>query len=541
MKSARMLVALLWGLLSLVNGWGQTMGSLPLLVLKPFNDVSSEAKELGLGETLRTMFYTSLDGGLIFRIPTPDSVRDFSLESLKRNLGPQARQTHFLGAGFASKVAGIIQLDLQIYDIYTGTLVYSTYFQTDKLTALRANVEQTVNEAEAAIFRDTLSELAIKTTPGNSQVMLDNRFVGLSDKSGDLKLDKVFPGSYVMRVLNTGYMEYQDNVVIKPRAATNVTATLALEPGSLMIDSVPPHAVINLDGRKVGETPYRIGKIEPGEHRIRLELADYKPWESKWTIASREESQIKATMEISPGSLRLTTNPETANVIYNGKDMGKTPLSLYNLKPGTYTLEINYPKYETQTISAVINPNKETEYKAELAKKKGLVSVLSTPDGADIYLSNPALGIPKTLLGQTPLKLYPLELGDYQLVLEKSGYYPVNKNLWVNTGSEKVVLVESELKHIPGSIRVTTKPEQAEIFLNGAFRGITPLEIMDVEPGTYTVMVKTAYNAKDMTVQVEPNKVAEVDLALTKPSTVFIPGIVVTAISLLSFLLVMGQ
>lgn len=58
-----------------------------------------------------------------------------------------------------------------------------------------------------------------------------------------------------------------------------------------------------------------------------------------------------------------------------------------------------------------------------------------------------------------------------------------------------------------GSIKVTTRPGVAEVYLNGMMSGVTPLEISDLPAGEYAVMIKTnKYRPVTKRVAVQPGK-----------------------------------
>ncbi len=65
-----------------------------------------------------------------------------------------------------------------------------------------------------------------------------------------------------------------------------------------------------------------------------------------------------------------------------------------------------------------------------------------------------------------------------------------------------------------GTIAVTSRPANAEVFVDGAFAGFTPLRY-GVRPGSYEVDVRAAaHSSARETVVVQPDRVSDVDVAL---------------------------
>lgn len=107
---------------------------------------------------------------------------------------------------------------------------------------------------------------------------------------------------------------------------------------------------------------------------------------------------------------------------------------------------------------------------AWVARAPRILSVISEPAGA---LAK-ADGIP---VGETPLKNFRVPAGVKTLRLEKQGYIPVDYPLHAE---EKEIFLR--LAAAPFTIRVTSEPGAAKVFLDGNLRGETPMEGLEV-PG----------------------------------------------------------
>ena len=73
--------------------------------------------------------------------------------------------------------------------------------------------------------------------------------------------------------------------------------TAAVGPATVRVLSRPAGAQVVLDGRVIGRTPLEIGAVSPGEHSIRLELTDFKRWETTMDVKPGDQLRVQASLE----------------------------------------------------------------------------------------------------------------------------------------------------------------------------------------------------------------------------------------------------
>lgn len=79
--------------------------------------------------------------------------------------------------------------------------------------------------------------LMIQSTPGQSQVYIDDEPVGTTSTEGRLKLTQLAPGSHSVRISLAGYQDYEKTVNLTGGIVTSLTATL--QPAA-PVPEVPP-------------------------------------------------------------------------------------------------------------------------------------------------------------------------------------------------------------------------------------------------------------------------------------------------------------
>ena len=178
----------------------------------------------------------------------------------------------------------------------------------------------------------------------------------------------------------------------------------------------------------------------------------------------------------------FTSQPEGANVVVDDAMRGVTPLTLYDLAPGNHHVRFELPNYEGVDEFLTLREGGFSQKNAVLNPVKGLLLILTEPEGCDVSLDGVSLG-------QTPRLITSLNAKDaYRLLLQKPGYQSRNVDVKFNG---RVPLVKRELLIVDsGIIEVTSEPSGADVMVNGQPRGQTPLTVRDVPKGRATVTLQ---------------------------------------------------
>ncbi|MFH1006165.1 MAG: PEGA domain-containing protein [Candidatus Latescibacterota bacterium] len=144
----------------------------------------------------------------------------------------------------------------------------------------------------------------------------------------------------------------------------------------LVLDSVPSGARITLDGKVMGDTPFRI-HLEAGDHRILLEKAFCAPWEQSVYFYNGEKKRILATLE-KRGNLRIFSEPPGARLSLDGVFAGLTPVLLESLPAEPRVLEVAYEGREPMRELVSVVPGRTIEVQVVL--RKPLLPLLSAKD-----------------------------------------------------------------------------------------------------------------------------------------------------------------
>lgn len=106
----------------------------------------------------------------------------------------------------------------------------------------------------------------------------------------------------------------------------------------------------------------------------------------------------------------------------------------------------------------------------------GQIRVTTSPEGATLTCNG-------SLCDATPSTIQRLTAGTYLLVAEKPGYVSARRTVSIMEGTH--ASVDMTLEPLHGLVLVQSNPTGAEVRVNGAFRGKTPVFVPDLPPGTH--------------------------------------------------------
>ena len=149
----------------------------------------------------------------------------------------------------------------------------------------------------------------------------------------------------------------------------HIHGTLSQATGTISVTSTPSDALLYLDDRYRGKTPYTITAVSPGYHIIKLTLADYLDWSKEVHVPAGETAQIHGTLSQATGTISVTSTPSDALIYLDDRYRGKTPHTITKVSPDYHTLRLTLDGYldwstnlqvragETSDIAAIMSPS----------------------------------------------------------------------------------------------------------------------------------------------------------------------------------------
>ena len=223
-----------------------------------------------------------------------------------------------------------------------------------------------------------------------------------------------------------------------------------------------------------------------------------------------QQMGLPTTVEKTYGSIDVTTDPQGANILIDGVEVGVTPKTIPNLETGPHNLILNYPGYERLQKRIMVEDGKTIPISEYLVPKTGSLSILSEPIGATVYLDN-------FVKGETPLDIPELPVKDYMIRLELKDYQMLERRVTVQYAENTTQ--KFSLDPLPGKLNVFTSPARATIIIGGerytsSSSGIATIEL---PVGQYRIEIsKDGYEPLEKQVSIKPNDLGTLDINLKK-------------------------
>lgn len=275
---------------------------------------------------------------------------------------------------------------------------------------------------------ESISYIQVSASPSDGSVCLDH----WNCQPTPVTFATTSNSYHSISVYHDGYqMSTQTVYANDPGMTTTVSVTLSAnspQTGTLDLSSRPTNADIWLDGRYYGTTPLVIGGLSDGDHSLTLKRASYYDFTEPFTIVAGQISTLSPAMS-------------------------------------AYTSSSGY----------------------------GDIEIQSNPVGAAVYVNNNYVG---TTISSTPLYATQLSPGTYTVRVTLANYQPYTENAIVKPGAvynvqaNMALVTSGAATDTTGQITVRSNPSGANIYLDNAYRGLTPLTLVGIQKGSHTILLK---------------------------------------------------
>lgn len=207
-----------------------------------------------------------------------------------------------------------------------------------------------------------------------------------------------------------------------------------------------------------------------------------------------------AAPAIVPAQLTINSTPEGAQVSVDGQTESSwiTPFNATNLTPGQHTIVISKSGFATQTRVLEASSGSKALLVIQLAATTSILSVNSSPEGAEIVLDGHRTG------HVTPAQLTIEKAGSHTLLFHKQGYLDESTSTNVQMGQNvhfsttlKVLGITDDIHYKKflgggklqgqGTVSIKTDPKGAQVAINRRILDRnTPVEFY-LNPGLYVV------------------------------------------------------
>jgi hypothetical protein len=304
------------------------------------------------------------------------------------------------------------------------------------------------------------------------------------------------PGHSVT-VTKPGYQTWSQTLSGNPAAGQTIEITANLNPvnptGNIYVTSSPSGATATLDSSDRQTTPCSFTGITPGYHTVQVTLPGYQSYSSSVNLKSGQTVNVNANLNpsTSTGWLQATSSPRGADLYIDGSYRGETPTTIGNLWVGNHNVVLRLAGYQQWSGTVNIQAGATTSISPTLTPNSnpvnGDIVVTSQPAGASVYLDGNYQG--QTYSGQ-PFDILDVSPGAHTISLSLNGYQDYSGTVMVSSGQTAQVSVTLNPSTKPGSggnIVISSAPSGADAYLDNQYKGITPLTLTGISPGTVSM------------------------------------------------------
>lgn len=316
---------------------------------------------------------------------------------------------------------------LSIFHQQLGTL-RDYYFPIPIEKAKTYEMVLTTGQVETVV-NHTLAKQTIvfQVEPANAMVEVDDKLL-LVDETG-VASDILPYGRHTYRVSCENY--HSEAGVIDLNAEAKVVKNIQLKPnfGWLQINAEEEFkgAYVFLNQQRLGQAPLRTEALKSGSYQLRVMKPLYKDFEQNVVISDNQETIVD--LQLQPNFAQVTFVCEDAeseiwvDEKFQGKGSCQVPLEL-----GQYKVETRRQAHKAMT--QLVQISSPTEQEISIKKPVPLyasMEIKSIPALANVYIDD-------KLMGETPLVLNNILIGEHSLRIEKDKYQSYSQSITLQHG-----------------------------------------------------------------------------------------------------------
>lgn len=263
----------------------------------------------------------------------------------------------------------------------------------------------------------------------------------------------------------------------------------------LRVSSVPEGATVTCDGILRDQAPVTVENLAAGPHLVQVDLAGHISARRTVMLNAGQKAAIEIAMEREKGLVLIHSVPTGAEISIDGAHRGKTPLLLTDLPLGRYRVRASSAGYQSRETDLTIENRTPSRVSLSLDSDSANLTVNSTPAGAAVTVN----GLSK---GMTPCTIERLPSGENKVSLMLAEHLPYQDTVKLRAGEAHTM--EVTLQPLPATLSVICTPAGAKVFVDDQLRGVSPLTLDAIAPGSYAVRVELdSYESQARTIELK--------------------------------------
>ncbi|MBS2022774.1 MAG: PEGA domain-containing protein [Deltaproteobacteria bacterium] len=354
--------------------------------------------------------------------------------------------------------------------------------------------------------------LQVVSEPAGARVFVDGVAVGSTPYSGPIE-----PGEHVVRVEAEGRMRQERQVSARPGRDESLSFALPPLPKdpALSIESDPVGALVTIDGKEKGRTPY-LAPLSAGPHSVVLKLEGRRSVGTDFNMPKDRDMSLR--LELPAGGstsglprLSIASTPPGASVTIDGADVGFTPWA-DDIKPGDRKVKVALQGFKADERKVTVTAGRDAEIAFNLTREPGPGKLRLETDPPEAIVT-----IDGQQVGTTPYT-GDVAPGDHQLEVALENFRGVAQPFTLEPGQQlslKLALQPAGAERVPPLIAVASDPQGAQLFVDGKLAGTTPVKVRST-PGAHEIkLVLDGYTNRVGKINLPDSKDFELRMAIS--------------------------
>lgn len=268
------------------------------------------------------------------------------------------------------------------------------------------------------------------------------------------------------------------------------------------IKSDPPGALACLDHWNCQNTPFTVATDPDSYHSITVSKDGYQmATQTVYANGLGESTNVMVFLVKEPdltGTLDADSNPAGADIWLDERYYGTTPQIIGGLSAGSHALTMRKAGYYDylepfMIVAGQISTRSPTMTAYSQSAGFGDLQIQSNPVGAAVYVNNNYKG---TTFSSSALYVTQLPPGSYLVRVTLANYQSYSETVVVQAGkineiyATLVPVMPGPTPNTNGQITVRSSPSGANIYLDNAYMGLTPLTLVNIPQGSHAIILK---------------------------------------------------
>lgn len=282
-----------------------------------------------------------------------------------------------------------------------------------------------------------------------------------------------------------------------------------------VLDFEPKNAMVEVDGVIVEGMDGKISKnLAHGKHDVRVSAVNYHTEIIKVEIGT-EKKVMSVVLKPAYGWIEVK-GPDGASVYIDNQKVGEAPMKTSPIPSGQHDLRVTKDKWLPYREQVVVSDNNVVTINPKLIANYVSVT-LKTGGNAEIWVNGVKEGNGLVTIDLTP--------GEYSFESRKEQHrtQSIVRNITMSSGG--VIDIPSPVA-IVGVLSIDVKPIGAKIYIDGEYKGESPLMLDDILIGEH--QVKTTYlglGDEVRNVVIAEGKISEISFEMkTSPEDIYKEG-----------------